>query len=67
MWLYKSKLTRTSHQRTTSEKKTKAPLPKCPLFGGSTVLYTFESGHTVGQTHGVQIRGNSITACIINI
>ena len=27
----------TSHQRTTSEKRTKALLPKCPLFGGSTV------------------------------
>ena len=31
-------LARTSHQRTTSEKRTKALLPKCPLFGGSTVL-----------------------------
>ena len=30
-------LARTSHQRTTSEKRTKALLPKCPLFGGSTV------------------------------
>ena len=27
----------TSHQGTTSEKRTKALLPKCPLFGGSTV------------------------------
>jgi len=27
----------TSHQRTTSKKSTKALLPKCPLFGGSTV------------------------------
>ena len=27
----------TSHQRTSSEKRTKALLPKCPLFGGSTV------------------------------
>ena len=27
----------TSRQRTTSEKRTKALLPKCPLFGGSTV------------------------------
>ena len=26
-----------SHQRTTSEKRTKALLRKCPLFGGSTV------------------------------
>ena len=26
----------TSHQRTTSEKRMKALLPKCPLFGGST-------------------------------
>jgi len=31
-------LARTSHQRTTSEKRTKALLPKCPLFGGSTVF-----------------------------
>jgi len=31
-------LARTSHQRTTSEKRTKALLPKCPLFRGSTVL-----------------------------
>ena len=31
-------LTQTSHQRTTSEKRTKALLPKCPLFGGSTVI-----------------------------
>ena len=30
-------LARTSHQRTTSKKRTKALLPKCPLFGGSTV------------------------------
>jgi len=30
-------LARTSHQRTTSEKRTKALFPKCPLFGGSTV------------------------------
>ena len=30
-------LAQTSHQRTTSEKRTKALLPKCPLFGGSTV------------------------------
>jgi len=30
----------TSHQRTTSKKRTKALLPKCPLFGGSTV-YTW--------------------------
>ena len=30
-------LARTSHQRTTSEKRTKALLPKCPLFGGSTL------------------------------
>ena len=29
----------TSHQRTTSEKRTKTLLPKCPLFGGSTVYY----------------------------
>ncbi len=29
----------TSHQRTTSEKRTKALLQKCPLFGGSTVLH----------------------------
>ena len=28
---------RTSQQRTTSEQRTKALLPKCPLFGGSTV------------------------------
>ena len=32
-------LARTSHQRTTSEKRTKALLPKCPLFGGSTVSH----------------------------
>jgi len=32
-------LAQTSHQRTTSEKRTKALLPKCPLFGGSTVLW----------------------------
>ena len=31
-------LARTSRQRTTSEKRTKALLPKCPLFGGSTVF-----------------------------
>ena len=31
-------LARTSHQRTTSEKRTKLLLPKCPLFGGSTVF-----------------------------
>ena len=31
-------LARTSHQRTTSEKRTKVLLPKCPLFGGSTVI-----------------------------
>ena len=31
-------LARTSHQRTTSEKRTKALLPKCPLFGASTVV-----------------------------
>jgi len=31
-------LARTSHQRTTSKKGTKALLPKCPLFGGSTVV-----------------------------
>ena len=31
-------LARTSHQRTTSEKRTKPLLPKCPLFGGSTVV-----------------------------
>ena len=29
-------LARTSHQRTTSEKRKKALLPKCPLFGGSS-------------------------------
>ena len=32
-------LARTFHQRTTSEKRTKALLPKCPLFGGSTVSH----------------------------
>ena len=31
-------LARTSHRRTTSEKRTKALLPKCPLFGGSIVI-----------------------------
>jgi len=31
-------LARTSHQGTTSEKRTNAQLPKCPLFRGSTVL-----------------------------
>jgi len=30
-------LAQTSHQKTTSEKRTNAVLPKCPLFGGSTV------------------------------
>jgi len=30
-------LAQTSHQRTTSEKRTNALLPKCPLFGVSTV------------------------------
>jgi len=30
-------LAQTSHQKTTSEKRTKALLPKCPLFGGSTI------------------------------
>ncbi len=30
-------LAQTSNQRTTSEKRTKPLLPKCPLFGGSTV------------------------------
>ena len=30
-------LAQTSHQRITSEKRTKALLPKCPLFRGSTV------------------------------
>ena len=34
-------LARTSHQRTTSEKRTKLLLPKCPLFGGSTVAGNF--------------------------
>ena len=34
---------RTSHQRTTSEKRTKVPLPKCPLLGGSTVALTQSS------------------------
>ena len=29
-----------SHQRTTFEKRTKALLPKCPLFRGSTVYYS---------------------------
>ena len=33
-------LARTSHLRTTSEKRTKALLRKCPLFGGSTVVET---------------------------
>ena len=36
-------LARTSHQRTTSEKRTKALLPKYPLFGGSTVLQSIIS------------------------
>jgi len=31
-------LARTSHQRTPSAKRTKALLPKCPLFGGSTYM-----------------------------
>ena len=31
-------LAQTSHQRTDSEKRTKALLPKCPLFRGSTAL-----------------------------
>ena len=35
-------LARTSHQRTTSEKRAKALLPKCPLFGGSTVFYCLD-------------------------
>jgi len=34
----------TSHQRTTSEKKAKALLPKCPSFGGSTVLWGYNQG-----------------------
>ena len=34
---YNCILARTSHQRTTSEKRTKVLLPKCPLFGGSTI------------------------------
>ncbi len=34
---YKINLHRTSHQGTTSEKRTKALIPKCPLFEGSTV------------------------------
>jgi len=34
----------TSHQRTTSEKRTKDLLPKCPLFGGSTVLWGYNQG-----------------------
>ena len=33
-------LAQTSHQRTTSEKRTKFLLPKCPLFGGSTVFHS---------------------------
>jgi len=33
----------TSHQRTTSEKRTKALLPKSPLFGGSTVYEDFST------------------------
>jgi len=36
----------TSCQRTTSEKRTKVLLPKCPLFGGSTVF-----SHLVGPTY----------------
>ena len=40
-------LAQTSHQRTTSEKRTKALLPKCPLFGGSTVWLKWnDSGNT---------------------
>ena len=38
-------LARTSHQRTTSEKRTKALLPKCPLFGGSTVVLFYHGCH----------------------
>ena len=37
------RLGQTSHQRATSKKRTKAVLPKCPLFGGSTV--------NVSETH----------------
>ena len=34
-------LARTSHRRTTSEKRKKALLPKCPLFTGSTVIHNY--------------------------
>ena len=35
---YKTNLNQTSHQGITSEKRTKALIPKCPLFRGFTVL-----------------------------
>ena len=34
-------LARTSHQGTTSEKRTEALLPRCPLFRGSTILQPY--------------------------
>jgi len=40
-------LSRTSHQRTTSERRTKALLPKCPLFRGSTVYALVMSQSTL--------------------
>ena len=40
---YKLHIGSNLHQRTTSEKRTKALLPKCPLFGGSTVLMLMSS------------------------
>ena len=46
-------LARTSHQRTTSEKRTKLLLPKCPLFGGSTVLVVL----------GIHLLIHFVTAC----
>ena len=43
----------TSHQRTTSKKRTKALLPKCPLFGGSTVLLVTDIQEVVLVKAGV--------------
>jgi len=47
----------TSHQRTTSEKRTKALLPKCPLFGGSTV---FRVSKLLYINFGISMHSNKV-------
>ena len=55
-------LARTSRQRTTYEKRTKALLPKCPLFGGSTAD-VFRKKNSIPHSMRLETQTHTRNAC----